>query len=498
MSSQNYKHDMSSSHSNSNMEELAKVQIEAIQIFNTRKIVTPVAVLFADMTNSSGQNYHQKDNAWRNIVIHNEYCRSQIEQYGGAVIKYIGDGVMGRFDLSDDVNINSVLDAAKGIMEMIYGAALFETKIGISICQPGEAINIAHGKETKHTGLKSSKIDLIGSPVDLAARLTDMAKPGQILVTSAVYNLVATNEYIFNGPVERMIKGPESKESIYELSWQQVHHALNLLGIDTSTSINTLGELQNEMKATRDDIRHVMIEHFTILKKLNNNDIVDILPPSSNPESGTTTTIDKYLSMYLKSSGMKTIRAYGIALRKLFHQGSVLSNTLLENEEHFIKNCDLDMKAIILDPNSEAARMRSKIEGAAVCSNQKIDRSCIVQTDILLSIDNVKIVAEHFKEDQFSVKTCHYLPPMWFLMTHERLFFEQYHIGRTEDRPHYQCLGGTVPVIVTGKSSPWYKYFENHFNFLWGLDNNTNLNEVFHVQRIEPEIRGQETQGVSP
>jgi len=482
-------------HINPIIDELTKVQLEAIQIFNTRKIKTPVAILFADMTNSSGQNYHLRDDAWRNIIIHNEYCRSRIEECGGAVIKYIGDGVMGRFDLCDGVNIDSVLNAAKGIMKVIYDTALFETKIGISICQPGEAINIAHGTETKNTGLKSSKIDLIGSPVDLAARLTDMAKPGQILVTKAVYDIVATtyqggnNAYVLNGPVERRIKGPENIENIYELSWQQAHLALNLRGIDTSTSINTLHELQNEMKATRDDIRNIINEHFTILKKLNDNDIVDILPPLSNPESATIVNINNYLSTYLRSSGMKTIRAYGIALRKLFHQGSVLSTTLLENKEAFKINRDIDIKAIILDPNSEAARMRSLIEGAVLYNNQNIDRSCIVKNDILASIDNVKIIAEHFNEDQFSIKTCYYLPPMWFLMTHERLFFEQYHIGRTEDKPHYQCLGGTVPVIITGKTSPWYKYFKNHFNFLWGLDNNTELNKIFNVRKIEPEIR---------
>ena len=116
-----------------------------------------------------------------------------ISGYGGYVLKYIGDAVIGIFPAGFDSQkacINSIM-CAKTMINIITQVInpvfnnklpLIEIKIGIDL---GDSMIVLYGKN-----VEIAHIDIIGSGISIAAKITALAKPNQILISENIFNTI--------------------------------------------------------------------------------------------------------------------------------------------------------------------------------------------------------------------------------------------------------------------------------------------------------------------
>lgn len=117
-----------------------------------------------------------------------------ISGYGGYVLKYIGDAVIGIFPADFDSQkacINFIM-CAKTMINIITQVInpvfnnklpLIEIKIGIDL---GDLMIVVYGKN-----VEIAHIDIIGSVISIAAKITALAKPNQILISENIFNTIA-------------------------------------------------------------------------------------------------------------------------------------------------------------------------------------------------------------------------------------------------------------------------------------------------------------------
>jgi class 3 adenylate cyclase len=116
-----------------------------------------------------------------------------ISGHGGYILKYIGDEVIAIFPAEFDSGkacFNALYSAKTmvRIINQIINPVLcnklpqIKVKIGIDL---GESMVVLYGKN-----LDTSHIDLIGSGISIAAKITALAKPNQILISENVFENV--------------------------------------------------------------------------------------------------------------------------------------------------------------------------------------------------------------------------------------------------------------------------------------------------------------------
>lgn len=116
-----------------------------------------------------------------------------ISGHGGYILKYIGDAVIAIFPAEFDSGkacFNALYSAKTmvRIINQVINPVLcnklpqIKVKIGIDL---GESMVVLYGKN-----LDTSHIDLIGSGISIAAKITALAKPNQILISENVFENV--------------------------------------------------------------------------------------------------------------------------------------------------------------------------------------------------------------------------------------------------------------------------------------------------------------------
>ena len=117
-----------------------------------------------------------------------------ISGHGGYVLKYVGDAVIGIFPAEFDSQkaCFNALDSAKTMVRIITKVInpvlnnklpQVQVKIGIDL---GESMIVLYGKN-----LDTSHIDLIGSGISIASKITALAKPNQILFSENIFENIA-------------------------------------------------------------------------------------------------------------------------------------------------------------------------------------------------------------------------------------------------------------------------------------------------------------------
>ena len=134
-----------------------------------------------------------------------------ISKYDGAIVKTIGDAIMGIFLLP----VNAVLYAIqvqkeiKELNEKEYGENVIILKVGIH-SGPVLAVN------------QNEKLDYFGKTVNLAARVEGKCKGGDIVITSTLYENEAVKELIEKEKIkmeifESNLKGFEESSELVRL-----------------------------------------------------------------------------------------------------------------------------------------------------------------------------------------------------------------------------------------------------------------------------------------
>lgn len=129
-----------------------------------------VTVMFTDLTDSTGLAESMGDEAWSNVLsVHRRLVRTCVKKHDGKEIGTQGDGFLVRYE-----------SPAQAVSAAIAIERAHDEKRKGRMYLPDVRIGIHAGDAVHDDG------DLIGQVVNVAARLTGVAEPGQILVTEQV------------------------------------------------------------------------------------------------------------------------------------------------------------------------------------------------------------------------------------------------------------------------------------------------------------------------
>ena len=142
-------------------------------------------VLFTDIVNSTKRAETIGDRAWHDVLDrHNALVRREISRHRGHEVRTMGDGFLATFD-----------GPARSI------------RCALAINEGVEALGL-QVRAGLHTGeVEMAEDDLSGIAVHIASRVATMAKPGQVLVSNTVRDLVAGSNIRFHDEGSHALKG---------------------------------------------------------------------------------------------------------------------------------------------------------------------------------------------------------------------------------------------------------------------------------------------------
>ena len=155
-----------------------------------------LVVMYADLVGSTKMSMTLPVERMAKIIkVFSHELSSVVESYDGFVLKYVGDAVIAFFPsgFNKYLSCDTSFKCAKSMMDVIENGInpIFEkdkdnypklsVKIGID---EGDNLAIQYGYD------KSAPIDLIGYPMNVAAKMTSLTGPNKITVGNNVYKLL--------------------------------------------------------------------------------------------------------------------------------------------------------------------------------------------------------------------------------------------------------------------------------------------------------------------
>jgi adenylate cyclase len=138
-----------------------------------------------------------------------------IIDHHGDVDKYVGDEIMAVFR-GDNASVNAALASIEIQQKMISEKASFANlEVGIGL-NKGEAISGRIGSEQR------ADYTVIGDNVNVAARLCNSAKGGEVLISESIYSDLKSKDFTkesFQGPYKLSVKGKSLSLRVYRLIW---------------------------------------------------------------------------------------------------------------------------------------------------------------------------------------------------------------------------------------------------------------------------------------
>jgi len=142
-------------------------------------------VLFSDIVGSTEQASALGDRAWgEHLEQHDRAIDRQLARFGGHLVKRTGDGVLATFD-----GPARAVRCATAIRDAVLLLGL-NVRVGL------------HAGEIERRG-----DDIAGIAVHLAQRIQSMARPGEVLVSRTVVDLVVGSDLQFADRGEHELRG---------------------------------------------------------------------------------------------------------------------------------------------------------------------------------------------------------------------------------------------------------------------------------------------------
>jgi class 3 adenylate cyclase len=150
-------------------------------------------VLFTDIVGSTQRAAELGDSRWRELLdTHNRLVRRQLDRYRGREVKTVGDGFVATFD-----------GPARAV-RCAWTIADEERRLGIEI------------RAGLHTGeVEVREQDVGGIAVHIAARVMAAARPGELLASRNVRDLVVGSDVALEHRGTRSLKGVEGKWQLF-------------------------------------------------------------------------------------------------------------------------------------------------------------------------------------------------------------------------------------------------------------------------------------------
>ena len=138
--------------------------------------IRPGGTLFTDLESSTALTQALGDEAAQELLgQHNEIVRAAVTSRGGREVKHTGDGIMATF--------GSAVAAVEAALRIQRDLTIRDIRARVGL-NAGEPI--------------AEDDDLFGTAVQLAARITGRAEPGEVLVSNVVRELCAGKRLTFN------------------------------------------------------------------------------------------------------------------------------------------------------------------------------------------------------------------------------------------------------------------------------------------------------------
>lgn len=154
---------------------------------------TNVVVMYVDIAGSTQMSHDLPSlNLALIIQIFSQEVSLSIEKFGGYVLKFVGDAVIGLFpsDYDQKKAIINSLDCARYIQKVMrnginpvfkkHSIPEIAVKIGIEY---GSALVLLYGKNIAH-----AHIDLIGFSISITAKITSLSFPGEVIVGENIFH----------------------------------------------------------------------------------------------------------------------------------------------------------------------------------------------------------------------------------------------------------------------------------------------------------------------
>ncbi len=154
-----------------------------------------MVVLYVDLVGSTTMTLELPVEKLAKIInSFSQEMASMIHQHNGFVLKFVGDAVIGYFVAGGDKlraardgvscarSMNKIIQEAINPVLNQYDYPDLMVKIGMDF---GQSIVIRYGSNPS-----ASHIDLIGSVMNMAAKIQSMAKPNEILIGNDVYRML--------------------------------------------------------------------------------------------------------------------------------------------------------------------------------------------------------------------------------------------------------------------------------------------------------------------
>jgi adenylate cyclase len=166
-----------------------------------------VVILFADVVGSTRLYEAMGDDRARETV---QQClqimRDATEQFGGTVIKTVGDEVMATFPSADDA-----MNAANQMQKRINNTGRPDT----------DAAPVAIRIGCHFGSVVAEDRDIFGAAVNTASRMTSQAKAGQILTTDVTVQQLSGEWQALVRQIDMAsVKGYSGEMAVFEVLWQ--------------------------------------------------------------------------------------------------------------------------------------------------------------------------------------------------------------------------------------------------------------------------------------
>jgi class 3 adenylate cyclase len=176
--------------------------------------VTPVAgrqwvvVMFTDLVESTRLAERLGDTTWHEMLAsHRQLVRRCVGEHQGTEVGTQGDGFLVRFD-TPDAAVACAIGVHRQMRDArIGGAFVPELRVGI---HAGEAV--------------ADDNDLVGRVINLAARVTEAAEPGEILLTEPVADHLSPGIALADRGL-KPLKGFEQPRHLLAVAWQPTDEA---------------------------------------------------------------------------------------------------------------------------------------------------------------------------------------------------------------------------------------------------------------------------------
>ncbi|MFN4063159.1 MAG: adenylate/guanylate cyclase domain-containing protein [Parazoarcus communis] len=176
-------------------------------------------VVFADLTGSTGL-FESAGNVVATHVVTRctQALGAHFARAGGRIVKFLGDGVLATFD--DTVAAVEACTRTRDILHDLNTEQFRHAPLAFKI-------GVAHGAIIEQDG------DCYGDTVNVAARLSDRAEAGEILVSESVFNRLPELQRLSCSSLDRiMVKGKAEPLRVWRIDWARTAETTLTIPLD--------------------------------------------------------------------------------------------------------------------------------------------------------------------------------------------------------------------------------------------------------------------------